>query len=116
MKYKRIYATPDGESHIVDVEVPMLDEGALMFRSARQKAAALSFREMGVGFKRDWHVNPGRYFSFFIDGEFELTASDGTKYRPQPGDVYLVEDLTGKGHMGRNLGKRPVRSITVFLE
>jgi hypothetical protein len=116
VKYKRVYATPDGESHIVDVDVPMKDDGELMFRSDKMKVASMSFREMGVGFKRDWHVNAGRYFSYFIDGDYELTVSDGTKYHPKPGDIYLVEDLTGKGHMGQNLGKRPVRSITVFLE
>ena len=116
MKYKRLYATPDGESHIVDVEVPVKDEGALMFRSAAVKVTSMSFREMGVGFVRDWHVNAGRYFSFFIDGEYELTVSDGTKYRPRPGDVYLVEDLTGKGHYGRNTGNRPAKSLVVAIE
>ncbi len=116
MKYKRLYATPDGESHFEDVEVKMEDEGKLMFRSPRTKVASMSFREMGVGFERPWHVNAGRYFSIFIDGEYELSASDGTKYYPKPGDVYLVEDLTGKGHYGRNTGKRPVKSLTVFIE
>lgn len=96
--------------------MPVNDAGALMFRSAAMKVTSMSFREMGVGFVRDWHVNPGRYFSIFIDGEFELTASDGTKFRPKPGDIYLVEDTTGKGHYGRNLGNRPVKSLSVAIE
>jgi len=116
MKYKRLYATPDGESHFADVEVPMNDAGNKMFRSDGIKVTSMSFREMGVGFERPRHTNPGRYFSIFIDGDFELTASDGTKYRPKPGDVYFVEDLTGKGHYGRNLGNRPVKSLTVAIE
>ncbi len=116
MKYKRLYATPDGESHLEDVEVTVKDEGNKMLRSNAFKVKSMSFREMGVGFERPWHTNPGRYFSFFIDGEFELTSSDGTKYRPKPGDVYLVEDLTGKGHCGRNTGSRPVKSLVVAIE
>ncbi len=116
MKYKRLYATPDGESHFEDVEVMAKDEGKGMFRSDAFQVKSMSFREMGVGFERPWHTNPGRYFSFFIDGDYELIASDGTKYRPGPGDVYLVEDLTGKGHYGRNIGNRPVRSLVVAIE
>ena len=116
MKYKRLYATPDGESHFEDFEVPLNDQGRKLFRSDGIKVTSMSFREMGVGFERPWHTIPGRYFSIFIDGDFELTASDGTKFRPKPGDVYLVEDTTGKGHYGRNLGNRPVKSLTVAIE
>ena len=116
MKYKNLYAGPDGLSHFRDVEVTMNDSGNNIFRSSAIDVTSMSFREMPVGFYFDWHVNPGKYFSFFIDGEYELTASDGTKYHPKPGDVYLVEDLTGKGHTGRNLGNRPVKTLTVAVE
>ena len=113
MKYTRLYATPDGESHFEEVEVKLNDEGAKMFRSPAFKSESMVFREMGIGFERPWHVNPRRYFSIHLDGDYEITASDGTKFRPKPGDVYLVEDLTGKGHYGRNMGNRPSKSLVI---
>ena len=116
MKYKRLYAAPDGESHFEDVEIQMNEQRPRLFRSKDMKVISMTFRQMGVGFESPWHVNPGRYFSTHLEGDYELEASDGTIFRPKPGDVYLVEDLTGKGHYGRNIGKTPVRALVVAIE
>jgi uncharacterized cupin superfamily protein len=40
-----------------------------------------------------------------LEGEFEVSASDGETRRFGAGSVLLVEDTTGKGHMTRALGE-----------
>jgi quercetin dioxygenase-like cupin family protein len=58
------------------------------------------FEEFG-----DWHPAPARQFLVVLEGEFEVSASDGETRRFGAGSVLLVEDTTGKGHMTRALGE-----------
>jgi quercetin dioxygenase-like cupin family protein len=37
-----------------------------------------------------------------LKGKFEITVSDGETRLLGPGDLGLVEDLTGKGHYTKN--------------
>ena len=111
MKYARLYASPDGQSHFEDVQLK-LDSP----HSDVKKASQMSFRNMDVGFDAPWHVISRRVFVTFLEGELELTASDGEKRTFHPGDLLLIEDTTGKGHYGHNPGKITTRSLWVALE
>jgi quercetin dioxygenase-like cupin family protein len=111
MKYARLYATPDGDSHFGNVEFKL--DGP---HSDEMKASSMFIRNMDVGFDAPWHTISHRYFMTFLQGELELTASDGEKRFFHPGDMLLIEDTTGKGHYGHNAGSIPVRSVWVALE
>ena len=43
----------------------------------------------------------------FLRGETEIEVSDGEKRVFRSGDVFLVEDTTGKGHRNRRLSPEP---------
>ena len=113
MKYVRLYVGPDGESHFEDVELemPMGDIGtANVPRVAISQPFSVSkilfIRvEVGLPEQRDvsWHTAPDRRFVIWLEGESEQEASDGEIRRFGPGDVFLAEDTTGKGHRSRNL-------------
>lgn len=111
MKYARLYASSDGESHFEDVSLKL--DGP---HSDAMNASRMSFRNMDVGFDAPWHVISHRVFVTFLDGELELTASDGEKRSFRPGDLLLIEDTTGKGHYGHNPGKIQVRGLWVAIE
>ena len=109
MRYVRLYADAEGESHFEDVDVelasrdfsppaPPLNLGPFT------PALRFTFLMAPVGWSGDWHPAPAPQFFCQLAGEFEITASDGTTKRFPPGSVLLLEDTTGKGHATRVLG------------
>lgn len=113
MKYVRLYATPDGESHFEDVEVmtaaapgsgpvALTLSGAIAAVSAQFVDSSVPVDE-AVGEWMAWHVGPRRQFVVRLAGEGELQASDGEIRHVGPGSVVLVEDTTGRGHRARRL-------------
>jgi hypothetical protein len=108
MKCLRIHADEDGESHLTEVEIPLLLRevfpGALPFSlSARHKATSVQFVTHPRGLRTvDWHNAPERQLVIFLTGETEFETSDGTVHRIGPGSIVLAEDTWGKGHISRH--------------
>lgn len=48
-------------------------------------------------------------------GEYEVTASDGTTRAFPTGSVLLLEDRSGKGHANRMVGDVPVLVFAVQI-
>jgi hypothetical protein len=111
MKYLRLYADADGESHFEDVTVAPATTRTLVETwpgfgfSAPIPVESMTLVDVPaeLGDPEIWHPAPQRYFAMFIDGELEMEASDGVKRRVGPGDLMLLEDTTGKGHVSRKL-------------
>ncbi len=121
MKYTRVYADSNGESHFEDVDVefssvdfappaPPLD------LSAFAPATQYGFLRAPAGWLGDWHPAPRRQIIFYLAGKIEAEVSDGEVRRFGPGSVTLVEDTTGKGHKSRIVGTTDVLSAVVQLE
>ena len=110
MRYVRLYADAQGESHFEDVEVdlvptdfvppaPPLNIGPF--------TPALRFTLLcaPTGWSGDWHPAPHRQFFCQLRGEYEITASGSETCRFVPGSVLLLEDTSGKGHTTRITGR-----------
>jgi hypothetical protein len=116
MKYTRIYADANGETHLQDVEPPMKDAGNASTMSDMMAARGVIFRETSSEeYFIDWHNAPRRQFVINLSGEVEITVSDGEKRRFGPGSILLAEDVTGKGHISRGIGKSERRTLFVPL-
>ena len=115
MKYFRIYAGPDGESHFEDVEVPLQTGGAQSELSATIPVTGIIFRRSPADQYVDWHPAPRRQFVITLSGEAEIEASDGEVRHIGPGTVMLAEDTTGKGHITRGVGTAERISLFVPL-
>lgn len=113
MRITRIYPDADGESHFAELDIPLADGGALGYMSERLPAAGVIFRENAPDYDLDWHCAPRRQYIVMLDGEIEITVSDGETRRFAGGDVLLVEDTTGRGHRTRHT--RPERRHTLFI-
>jgi hypothetical protein len=111
MRITRIYSGPDGQSHFEQLEIP-LTEHAYGFISAFLPATAVAFRENHDDQFIDFHVAPRRQFVINLAGVVELETGLGETHRLGPGDVLLADDLTGKGHISRDISG-PRRSIFV---
>ena len=94
MKYFRIYAAPDGESHFEDVEVPLAAGGGQSQLSDAFPATGIIFRTSAADQYIDWHHAPRRQFVITLAGEAEVEASDGEVRRIGPGTVMLAGSPT----------------------
>src|SRR3982074_3471348 len=106
MKYARLYADDDGESHFEDIEIDLaLTENAPpappLSLSSFIPATQFGFMSAPAGWSSDWHAALALSVFVVLSGEWEVTASDGESRRFAQGSVLLVEDTTGKGHSSR---------------
>jgi quercetin dioxygenase-like cupin family protein len=58
------------------------------------------------GMSEPWHNADRKRYIVVISGEAEVTTTGGEKARIVSGEIYLAEDLTGKGHTFRVVGNQ----------
>lgn len=108
VKYHRIYADAQGGSHVESVTVEQnLASGAPpaapFYVSRDNPASEYRFYTFQPGWVGEWHTCPARQFLALMSGAVEVTTSDGTVLRLGPGDLVLLEDTTGRGHVTKNI-------------
>lgn len=115
ISYVRLYADPQGESHFADEEMelhprdfapPAVPINVSGFIPARHFVVIRGDNWFG-----DWHPTPYRQYFFILRGEVGVEVSDGEKRRFKPGDILLVEDASGKGHVTRFFGDVLVTAV-----
>jgi hypothetical protein len=116
MKITRVYTGADEESHFEDLELPLRDLGRVGRMTSLQSATGIVFRENDGDYELDFHNAPRRQYVVNLSGSVELEAGDGTKHLLRPGDVLLAEDLTGRGHISRQVSEGLRHSIFVTLD
>lgn len=109
MRYARLFATDDGESHFDEVEIGFtlsdyVQSAPPLELSPTVPAAQLGFMRAPAGWASDFHVAAQRSMFFVLSGEWEVTASDGGSRRFAVGSTLLLEDRSGRGHASRVVG------------
>jgi hypothetical protein len=106
-KYVHLYSDESGESHFEDLET------ALPPVDFAQPAAPLNIGQLlpatqtlWMGAPAGWageefHPSPRRQIFCLVQGEYEVTASDGNVGAFPVGSVLLLEGTTGKEHSTR---------------
>ena len=120
MKYTRLFADADGESHFEDVDEAMQEvvyappaPAILMGTPHEVNRAIVSV--LPAGFRGDWHNTPVRQFYVQLSGRIEVEVSDGERRQFGPGDLTLVEDTHGKGHLTVVVSDGPAQAIFIQL-
>ena len=116
MRIHNLYCDANGESHWRDVEVQWVEERNSSKLSARLPANGIIFRETSGDYDLSWHPAPRRQYIINLDGGVQITASDGEARVINAGEVILVEDITGKGHLSKSVGGKMRHSIFVPVE
>ncbi|HUJ74413.1 MAG TPA: hypothetical protein VL359_06120 [bacterium] len=116
MKITRLYVDKQGETHFEDVEIPYVEEGPGGKVSKRFPATGILFRETAPTYSYDWHNAPRKQYIINLDGAVEITVSDGEVRRIGAGEVFLVEDVTGKGHISRAVAGQVRHSIFIPVD
>lgn len=120
MRYTRIYAGPDGESHFADLDIELHNVAyappAPPFAvSDATPASAVAVTTMPPGWYGDWHPTPLAQWWFQLAGELELQTSDGATRRFATGSIIRVDDTTGRGHTTRVVSPDPVIGAFVHI-
>jgi hypothetical protein len=116
MRIHNLYEDADGESHFRDIEIEWVEEGRGGKLSRRLPATGIIFREVPPVYDLDWHPAPRRQYIINLDAGVELTASDGERRIIAAGEVILVEDVRGKGHLSKAVAGKMRHCIFVAVD
>ncbi len=89
----RMYTGDDNETHIE--ELPLSEHPEL---GELQDVGGMQIQQNPGGRFLDWHPAPNRRWMITLSGDLEIGLGDGTVHKFGPGDVRLIEDVTGRGH------------------
>jgi hypothetical protein len=113
MRIHNLYTDASGESHFRDIEVEWVEEGPSGKLSRRLPANGIIFRQVPPTYDLDWHPAPRRQYIINLDAGVQITASDGESRVIGAGEVLLVEDVSGKGHLSKAIENRMRHCIFV---
>ena len=116
MRIHNLYVDDKGESHWRDIQVEWVEKRNFSEMSARLPATGVIFRKTAGDYDLDWHPAPRRQYIVNLDGGVKITASDGEARIINAGEVVLVEDITGKGHLSQSVGGKMRHSIFIPIE
>ena len=116
MRIHNLYTDSSGQSHFRDIEVEWVEERRGSKLSKRLPATGIIFRETQAEHDIDWHPAPRRQYIINLDAGVEITASDGETRKIGAGEVFLVEDTTGKGHLSKAIDGKIRNCIFVPIE
>jgi quercetin dioxygenase-like cupin family protein len=109
MKFPRIYADEQGETHIgvrdlLERDAPVGPPPNPMGRMTEHEVVtSLVTFSVPAGTEVPAHNAPQPYICIVLAGEGEVTASDGSTLRLGPGGLIYCDDVSGKGHLTRSI-------------
>ncbi len=115
-----MYSDAEGKTHFRDRTMELEDAEFAPPAPPFKVAAPIQAKEFQVfsfppHWEGPWHHAPRQLYFFQSSGQLEIEVSDGHKRRFQAGSVIFVDDLTGDGHVTRNIGDDPVTGVFVEL-
>jgi quercetin dioxygenase-like cupin family protein len=120
LKYTTIYIDSQNVSHFreddsafkkVNFAPPAPPVGLTEFIDVSK----MVFFQLPSGWFGDWHPAPKRQFFCCLKGKLEITSGDGEIRKFNPGDVFLLEDIRGRGHVTRVIGEGEFLAAVVQL-
>ena len=92
----RLYTGPDGQGRIETIDIEKKADWLKGLPTTQ-----ISFSVWPVGRFLDWHPAPRRQYIVNVDAGVQITASDGESRKIGAGEILLVEDTWGKGHLSK---------------
>ena len=113
MQITEIYTDEEGETHLrkLTVDLALRDfapPSEPVRVSTGETLTTGVFFEAPPGWDRTPHPTPRRQYAIMLSGQMTLTVSDGTRIDVRPGDVFLLNDVAGKGHLSQVQGDEPI--------
>ena len=118
MNLFRVFADNDGETHLERIDVTRFarpEDGQPARVGLKEiPATTLTITEL-LERKPDLglHPAPRRQLVIVLRGALEVTTTAGDVERFGAGDCLLTDDVTGNGHLTREVGDEPLASVIV---
>jgi quercetin dioxygenase-like cupin family protein len=109
MKFPRIYADEQGETHIGVRDVPEHEArvgpppNPLGQMTETEAVSTFAIFSAPAGTEVPAHSAPQPYVVIVLAGEGKVETSDGATRRLGPGGVIYCDDTIGKGHVTRSI-------------
>jgi hypothetical protein len=116
MRVHNLYVDAKGETHFRDITIEWAEETNAGRLSKRLPATGIIFREVPPVYDLDWHPAPRRQYIINLDAGVQITASDGEARIIGAGEVILVEDVSGKGHLSKAVDGKLRHCIFVAID
>ena len=104
MKVTRFLTTSDGGSQFQKIEIPIQQPYADDFSNVYHlsnpfDSPSVRIVEFPQGMKQGWHNVPTRQMVIVLAGALEVITTDNQKRRWSAGELFIADDVTGKGHL-----------------
>lgn len=121
MQFHRLFADDAGESHWETVDVHLAEQvfappAKSIEISEVEAATRMMFLRLRAGWDEPIHPTPVRQKLVCLAGRVLVTASDGEAREIGPGDVWHMEDRTGKGHHTKVISAEDFESVIVQFD
>ncbi len=113
MRIHNIYTDEQGISHFRDIEVDWIETVRSSKRSKAFPVTGLVFRQSQADYSLDWHTAPRKQYIVNLDAGVKITTGDGEVRVIGAGEVILVEDTTGKGHLSQAIAQTVRHSLLI---
>ncbi len=118
MRFHKLFADESGESHWADVDVALEERSFAppaqsIQISAPEPVTRFMFLRLKAGWDEPVHPTPVRQKLACLAGAIRVTASDGEARDIEQGDVWHMEDLSGKGHHTRVISDEDFEAVIV---
>ena len=119
--YTRIYTGGDGLSHFEDLDLEYDDVASTQTPAALGVSAASAspgkvqgavFRRFALG-NSGKHAAPRKQYAIVLSGSMVIQTGDGVERLFGPGQVLLMDDTTGEGHLTTFSHDEPCKCIIV---
>lgn len=97
---ERVFAPPAADIHVSDAE----------------DARRVLFLRLRAGWNEPVHPTPVRQYFVCLRGRIRVTASDGEAREIGPGDVWRMEDRSGRGHRTEVIGDEAAEAVMVQFD
>ena len=109
----RVYTGADGQSHFEDIAPAFEPRSDQSEHTVLHADSGIVMRRFDPQRSNPWHNAPGRVCVFTLAGAVDIEVGDGTVRRLGPGDILIAEDITGQGHITREVG--PEARVSIFV-
>jgi hypothetical protein len=117
MSYSVVYSDANDVTHFRNERLAWQanrgPSGLQTSATAYVNAEKIGFLRIPRGAKSDWHPAPSKRFVMVLSGRLEVAVGDGERRTFEPGNVLLVTDAQGRGHLTNVLGNEDVFLVWV---
>jgi hypothetical protein len=119
MRYSVVYSDGNGVTHFRDErlawQATLGSRGQQNFVTSYVSAQKIGFLRISQGGRSEssWHPAPSKRFVMVLSGLAEVEVGDGERRTFGPGNVLLVTDTEGRGHLTNVIGNEDVFLVWV---